>query len=316
MAFNLNSLDPTNSGSGGASSLGTYRTNDTKSEVLAPGYFNEAAGNLRWTKALLVAASGEVFIATVDVDLNDNTVTLAEFGVVDPDDILAALADPGNLPLNVGNSFMVTEDGPQKLIDYEGAGYVPLPIYPFPFGAPPVGTLELVSVSNDETFGPHFNKAGGLHTSGTSGPPPSNVFVRTTTGGRLSVGDVPADQTPTTNNSYAINYGTLRKWVQPLNGTHLPTNLRDYVFGMNRNSSVYTPSYMLLSVYTASPNEGEIARYGTGGRFRVAPAETTSDAVSLGQLNERLSAAQRAAIDALDAGTSTVEDVINALKAT
>lgn len=238
---------------------------------------------------------------------------LEESGV-NPQDILDALADPGNLPINVGNSFMVTEEGPHKLLEYEGT-YVPLPLYPGPFAAPPIGTVELVSVGNDETFGPHFNKVGGFHASGTPGNPPSNVFVRTTTGGRMSVGDVPADQTPITNNNYAINYGTLRSWVQPLNGTNLPTNLRDYVFGMNRNNSVYTPSYMLLSVYASSPNEGEIARYGTGGRFRVAPAVAATDAVNLGQLNERLSAAQRAAIDALDAGTSTVEDVVNALKA-
>jgi len=68
MALQLNGLDPSNSGSGGAALLGTYRTADDKATVLAAGYFNGAAGNLRWTKALLVSASDGMFIAAIESD--------------------------------------------------------------------------------------------------------------------------------------------------------------------------------------------------------------------------------------------------------
>lgn len=77
MAFQLNGLDPSNSGSGGAALLGTYRTADAKAVVLASGYFNEAAGNLRWTKAVLVSASDGMFIASIESDGSE--VVAAEY---------------------------------------------------------------------------------------------------------------------------------------------------------------------------------------------------------------------------------------------
>ncbi len=77
MAFQLNGLDPSNSGSGGASLLGTYRTNDAIAAVLGVGYFNEAAPNLRWTHMLLVRASDAVSLITVASD--GDTVTTAEY---------------------------------------------------------------------------------------------------------------------------------------------------------------------------------------------------------------------------------------------
>lgn len=78
MAFQLNALDPSNSGSGGASLLGTYRTADTFADTLVAGYFNEAAGNLGWTHALLVKASDKTGILIVSVALG--VVTVTEFG--------------------------------------------------------------------------------------------------------------------------------------------------------------------------------------------------------------------------------------------
>lgn len=76
--FQLNALDPSNSGSGGASLLGTYRTTDAFAETLVAGYFNEAAANLRWTHALLVKASDKTGILLVSSQ--DGAVTVTEFG--------------------------------------------------------------------------------------------------------------------------------------------------------------------------------------------------------------------------------------------
>lgn len=76
--FQLNALDPSNSGSGGATLLGTYRTTDAFADTMAPGYFNEAAANLRWTHALLVKASDKTGILLVSSQ--DGAVTVTEFG--------------------------------------------------------------------------------------------------------------------------------------------------------------------------------------------------------------------------------------------
>lgn len=51
------------------------------------------------------------------------------------------------------------------------------------------------------------------------------------------------------------------------------------------------------------------------GAVRAAAGSTDSECATMAQLNGRLSAAQRTAIDALDPGTATVADIVNALKA-
>lgn len=93
MAFQLNALDPSNSGSGGAALLGTYRTADNFADTLAEGYFNEAAGNLRWTHALLVKASDKTGILLISVSMG--VVTATELG-----------GGNGNLPSGTVNQTM------------------------------------------------------------------------------------------------------------------------------------------------------------------------------------------------------------------
>lgn len=81
--FSLNGLDPTNSGSGGAAALGTYRTSDAMSAVLADGYFNEGAGNLRWTKVLFVQASDDQGFVLIDSNGDQVTATAYDPGADD-----------------------------------------------------------------------------------------------------------------------------------------------------------------------------------------------------------------------------------------
>jgi len=117
MAFQLNALDPSNSGSGGASLLGTYRTADAFADTLVSGYFNEGAGNLRWTHALLVRASDKTGILLVNSD--GANVVVTEFGgggdevswddITDKPVVIAAGADAGEArdAIGAGTSNLV-----------------------------------------------------------------------------------------------------------------------------------------------------------------------------------------------------------------
>lgn len=75
--FDLFSLDPLNSGSSGAAALGSYKTNDSFSDLLSPGYFNEGAANLKGTQAILVKASDKTGILLISV--SGGVVTADEF---------------------------------------------------------------------------------------------------------------------------------------------------------------------------------------------------------------------------------------------
>lgn len=75
--FDLFSLDPLNSGSSGAAALGSYKTNDSFSDLLSPGYFNEGAANLKGTQAILVKASDKTGIILISV--SGGVVTAVEF---------------------------------------------------------------------------------------------------------------------------------------------------------------------------------------------------------------------------------------------
>lgn len=68
MPLQINGLDPSGSGSGGGTLIGTYSTLDTLATVQAAGYFNEAASVLRWTNFLFVDASDERALLSVDVE--------------------------------------------------------------------------------------------------------------------------------------------------------------------------------------------------------------------------------------------------------
>lgn len=312
MAFQLNALDPSNSGSGGAASLGTYRSGtDDKATILSPGYFDEAAGNLRWTKALLIAATDAVFIASITSD--NVTVTATEMGGgVEPQDILDVLANPENLPVNIGDKFSVTEDGPAALVDI-GVGPMGLPIYPWAGVPPEEGGGKIVAVSLVAGVPVMTPAADARTSSGNSAPKPGEINIPASEG-RVSVGSVPANA-GTNHNFFAINYVSLKQWLLPLTSANMSTDARQYVMSMARSGTTFSPSYILLSAYASAPSDGEIARFGTSGRMRIADGVSETDAASVGQLNGRLSVAQRTAIDALDADTATVADIVNALKA-
>jgi hypothetical protein len=97
-----------------------------------------------------------------------------------------------------------------------------------------------------------------------------------------------------------------------------PQNDLLYVARLTLLNQVYgTGATGLPATYTvssAAQNNSLVRRSGTG-TVVLSDAAANNEAVSLSQLNGRLSAAQRTAINALNAGTATAADIVNALKA-
>lgn len=76
MALQLNGLDPSGSGSGGGTLIGTYSTLDALAAVQVAGYFNEAASVLKWTNFLFVDASDGRALLEIDVEEGVVTTTV------------------------------------------------------------------------------------------------------------------------------------------------------------------------------------------------------------------------------------------------
>lgn len=91
MAFDIRSLDPLGSGSGGKMAVGTYITSDTITVIETDGYFDEAYGSLQTGSLIAVTSSDgtdggtKVYILTV----TSNDVALTNL----ISDVEATLAD-------------------------------------------------------------------------------------------------------------------------------------------------------------------------------------------------------------------------------
>lgn len=79
------------------------------------------------------------------------------------------------------------------------------------------------------------------------------------------------------------------------------------------NSPGDAPSTIPLSQGAYSGNA--IPRYSATGLLYANDSTAATGVVNNNILNSRLTASQRAAIDALDSGTATTADIVNALKA-
>ena len=82
MAFDIRSLDTTDSGSKGVGTLSAYETTDNKAAVNGAGYFNAAANELYRTAAILIKASDATYFAKVSI--SGNVVTLAAMDTFGP----------------------------------------------------------------------------------------------------------------------------------------------------------------------------------------------------------------------------------------
>lgn len=80
MAFNIQNLDPSGSGSKGAGAFGIYSTGDNKATVLTDGYMDVAYRELRSTKGMMIETSDATFFCQVVANQTTGDVALTEFG--------------------------------------------------------------------------------------------------------------------------------------------------------------------------------------------------------------------------------------------
>ncbi len=238
-----------------------------------------------------------------------------ESGGVTPEQIKNILADPSNLPFMIGEAFEVDENGASYRFVIDGVAYE------FPY-VPVFSDIEegdkRITVMTKTTL-PDGRvvinvEAGNAELADGATSQPGKVPIYKANG-RIAV--EASNQEYEQNDSAPVSYVDAR--MKPFTPANIASN-GSYLAMVQRAGTspnfTYTMSYILISGYGGAPVQNTIVPYGTDGRVRVAAAVEDYDAVNLGVLNSRLSAAQRTAIDALDAGTATVADLINALKAT
>lgn len=156
--------------------------------------------------------------------------------------------------------------------------------------------------------------------TGTPIPDADTVFARTAggsmqeavPGGGSGGGDLPTGDEnqlmgfDDSGNAAAVTFGP-EHWTDFPDG---PPETGIWVAGYMPEAS---PS-MAFGKVSKTPEEGVIPMYDTAGQLAVTGGSDDGFAASVGQLNSRLSLAQREAIDALDENSS-VADIIAALQA-
>jgi hypothetical protein len=127
-------------------------------------------------------------------------------------------------------------------------------------------------------------------------PPANHAIVQRTATGQAVVADA-------VNANEAASKGQLdRKARKPLGANCIP--------------ALDASSAEIDLLYAEGTNGGSIAKRTSTGAINVSDGLVAQNAVNKGQLDGRLSAAQRAAIDALPTTGATVDQVVAALRAT
>lgn len=164
----------------------------------------------------------------------------------------------------------------------------------------------------DEFFNDILNVRvrGTLKINGEIVNPSGGSYVQSVTASGSVIGVDNSDPTNPTVGIAAPFIGAGATAVAARTAIGIPTNA-----GATQQCLVAAFNTLALVTLSNTAQSNAVARYNVNGALVVNTALNANEAATLAQINARLSATQRNAIDALNAGTATVADVVNALKA-